>query len=64
MAADYYRAMAGVEERLTMGQRPNATASICGQMLALIATLCTGTLNDAQRGAAQGLRSAMLALME
>lgn len=64
VAADYYRAMAGVEERLTIGEARLAPAPDSGQLLALVDALSAGTLNDAQRETVQTLRLAILALTE
>ena len=64
MAADYYRAVAGVEERRALGQSPTAVALEYGQALALIDTLCTGTLNDTQRETMRVLRSVVAAMTE
>ena len=64
MAADYYRAMAGVEERLALGEGQPAPTLDSGQLLALVDALSAGTLNDAQRETVQTLRSAILALAE
>jgi len=64
VAADYYRAMAEVEARLTFGEGQPTPAFDCGQLLTLVDTLYAGTLNEMQRATVQTLRSAILALAE
>ncbi|MBU1749581.1 MAG: tyrosine-type recombinase/integrase [Chloroflexi bacterium] len=63
LAADYYRAMREVESRLALGES-TVDPPTSGELLALVDTLGTGTLNDAQREVVQALRAAILALGE
>jgi hypothetical protein len=62
VASHYYLAMAQIEGR--MGQRKADRTPDLGQMLALVDSLHAGTLNEAQREAAQALRTGILALVE
>jgi len=65
VAADYYRAMAGVEQRLTVGGFRNDEAQPSpAYLLALVDALGQGTLNHNQRDIVQSLRSGILALAE
>ncbi len=59
VAADYYRAVAEIESRLGGGSAPVPPDS--GQLLALVDSLHTGTLNDGQRETLQALRAGILA---
>ena len=62
VASHYYLAMAQIEGR--MGQCRADSAPDPGLMLALVDSLHAGTLNEAQREAAQALRTSILALVE
>jgi hypothetical protein len=59
VAADYYRAMAEVERRISGSESADETPD-CGQMLALVDALHAGTLNDAQRETLHALRGGIL----
>jgi integrase len=62
VAADYYRAMAQIERRI--GLRDGGPAPDLGQLLALVDSLSSGTLNNAQRETVQALRDGILALVD
>jgi hypothetical protein len=62
VASHYYLAMAQIEGR--MGQRGAGDTPDPGLMLALVDSLHAGTPNEAQREAAQALRTGILALVE
>jgi len=62
VAADYYRAMAHIESRLALQDGAAAMPSTSGQLLALVDSLHSGTLNDAQQATVQALRAGILAL--
>ncbi len=64
VAADYYRAMAQVERDLQLADLPVPVTLGSGQLLALVDSLASGTLNDSQRATVQTLRAAILALSE
>jgi hypothetical protein len=62
VASDYYRAMAQVESRMGLGDGGPVPDS--GQLLALVDSLFSGTLNDSQKETVQALRIGILALAE
>ncbi len=62
VASHTYLAMAHIEGR--MGQREAGATPDPGLMLALVDSLHAGTLNEAQREAAQVLHIGILALVE
>jgi site-specific recombinase XerC len=62
VASDYYRAMVQVESRMGLGDGGPAPDS--GQLLALVDSLFSGTLNDTQKETVQALRMGILALAE
>ena len=62
VAADYYRAMAEVEARLTLAEGTASQAPESGELLAMVDALQTGTLNETQREIVQSLRAAILTL--
>lgn len=64
VAADYYRAMAVVERRLTLEAQAAAPTPTSGYLLALVDSLQAGTLNEAQRETVQILRSAIWTMTE
>lgn len=64
VAADYYRAMAQVESRLALQEGAVAMPPTSGQLLALVDSLHSGTLNDAQMETVRELRAGILALAQ
>jgi len=64
VAADYYRAMANVEQRLQLALTPEPPLMTTGQMVALVDGLSQGTLNEKQRELIHTLRSGLLTLGE
>jgi site-specific recombinase XerD len=64
IAADYYRAMARVEQQMSLIDPAKIEPPNGGQLLALIDALRSGTLNDSQTETAQALRAGILALVE
>jgi integrase len=64
VAADYYRAMAQVESRLALQEGVAAIPPTSGQLLALVDSLRSGTLNDTQQETVQALRAGILALAQ
>lgn len=64
VAADYYRAMAQIERRLTLEESATTTPPCSGQLLALVDSLRDGTLNEAQLETVRTLRAGILALAE
>ncbi len=62
LAADYYRAMNEVEQQLELVERPPQDAPSLGELVALVDSLRSGTLNDSQSSAVQSLRDGLLAL--
>lgn len=62
VAADYYRAMADVEQRLQLAPTPVMPLMTTGQMVALVDGLSRGTLNERQRELIHTLRSGLLTL--
>ncbi len=64
VAADYYRAMAEVEQRLQLAPTPELPLMTTGQMVALVDGLSQGTLNERQRELVYALRSGLLTLEE
>ena len=62
VAADYYRAMSQVEQRLaTQDDLPTTVPSV-GELLALVDSLQTGTLSESQRETVNALRTGIAAL--
>jgi hypothetical protein len=61
VAADYYRAMAEIENHFD-GEQHDSPPPDRGQLLALVDAMHAGTLNDAQRETVQALRTGILAL--
>jgi hypothetical protein len=64
VAADYYRAMHEIEPHLALAGVPKAAPPTGGQLLALVAALHDGTLNDKQQETVHALRAAILRLTE
>lgn len=64
IAADYYRAMNEIEQRLALQNLPDAPPPTGGQVLALVDALRDGTLNDRQQATVHALRAAILGLLE
>jgi len=67
VAADYYRAMAQVENRLNLaGYRQDAAISppTSGELVALADSLRSGTLNEQQADVVRALRAGIVALAE
>ena len=64
VAADYYRAMVQVEQRLaTQDDALNVVPSV-GELLALVDALQNGTLSESQRETVQALRTGITALTQ
>jgi integrase len=64
VAADYYGAMALVEQRMALPEDARAEPPGTGQLLALVDSLREGTLNRAQAETVRRLRAGILALSE
>jgi hypothetical protein len=64
VAADYYRAMAQVENRLALVENAQIAPSSPGELIALVDALRVGTLNDSQRETLSVLRAGLLAIAE
>jgi len=62
VAADYYRAMADVEQRLQLTPTPQQPPVTTGQLVALVDALGDGTLNASQRQLVHTLRMGLLTL--
>lgn len=62
VAADYYRAMAQVEQRLASQDAVSTPAPRVGELLAMVDALRNGTLNESQRETVNALRKGILAL--
>ncbi|MBN1317586.1 MAG: tyrosine-type recombinase/integrase, partial [Anaerolineales bacterium] len=62
VAADYYRAMGEVEQRLSLGENPTQPTINKGQLIALVDLLGSGTLNGKQRETIRALRDGILTL--
>lgn len=62
IAADYYRAMAEVEARLSLAEGTVDEPPHSGKLLTMVDALQAGTLNETQRETVQALRAAILAL--
>jgi integrase len=62
VAADYYRAMAQVENRLALPENATVPPPTAGELLALVDSLHTGTLNEPQAEAVQALRAGLVAM--
>jgi hypothetical protein len=63
VAADYYRAMASIEEQSALGESADEPQFGPGHLLAMVDTLSNGTLNENQRETIQSLRAAILTLI-
>jgi hypothetical protein len=61
VATDYYGAMSEIEARMELAENGSGQAVSGGQLLALVDTLRTGTLNDDQRQTVLQLRTGILA---
>lgn len=64
VAADDYRAMGDIENRMALEKNPADQRPNTGQMLALVDALQAGTLNETQRKTVRELRTAILALIQ
>ena len=64
VAADYYRAMAAIENQVGLVEDPDLGPATPGHLLAMVDSLRNGTLNEGQRETVQQLRRAILALAE
>lgn len=64
VAADYYAAMAVVESRLSLPEDRLAAPPQIGQLIALLDSLRSGTLNASQSAALRQLRAGILAIAE
>jgi len=64
VAADYYRAMAAIENQLKLVEGPGPVPAAPGHLLAMVDSLRNGTLNEGQSETVQQLRRAILALAE
>jgi integrase/recombinase XerD len=62
VAADYYGAMAGIEQRLALPEDRLSAPPALGQLIALVDSLRTGALNAAQTEAVRQLRIGIEAL--
>ena len=62
LAADYYRAMNEVERQLELVERPPQNAPSLGELVALVDSLRSGTLNESQSSAVQAIRDGILAI--
>lgn len=62
LAADYYRAMNEVERQLELVERPPHDAPSLGELVALVDSLRSGTLNDQQANTVQTIRDGIMAL--
>jgi integrase/recombinase XerD len=64
IANDYYRAMTNIEGRFDLTGKPATVWSDPAQLLAMVDSLSSGTLNESQRETVQTLRTAILGLTE
>jgi len=64
VAADYYRAMAQVENRLNLAENAAISPPSPGELVALVDSLRNGTLNEQQAEVVRALRAGILALAE
>jgi site-specific recombinase XerD len=64
VAADYYGAMALIERRLALPEDRISAPPKIGQLIALVDSLHTGTLNATQNEAVRQLRAGIMALSE
>jgi integrase len=64
IAADYYRAMSTVEQRLQLAPVPEQPRLDAGRLVALVDALGSGALNQEQRDVVAALRNGILALAE
>ena len=64
VAADYYRAMARVEQQMALTDDARNEPPDSGQLLALVDALRSGTLNESQQETVRALRAGLLALTE
>ncbi|MEJ2557795.1 MAG: site-specific integrase [Anaerolineae bacterium] len=64
VAADYYGAMASIEEQSALGESVDGSQLDPGHLLAMVDALSNGTLNENQRETIQSLRAAILTLTE
>jgi site-specific recombinase XerD len=62
LAADYYRAMNEVERQLELVERPPQDAPGLGELVALLDSLRSGTLNDQQATTVQAIRDGIMAM--
>jgi integrase len=62
LAADYYRAMNEVERQLELVERPPQEVPHLGELVALVDSLRSGTLNDQQANTVQAIRDGILAI--
>jgi hypothetical protein len=62
LAADYYSAMALIEKRLGLPEDRAAQPPNLGELIAIVDTLRTGTLNETQAEAVRALRNGLLNL--
>jgi len=62
IAADYYRAMNGIEQLFEMPESRQVAASTPAELVALVDSLNGGTLNENQRATVQALREGILSL--
>ncbi len=64
VAADYYRAMARVEQQMALTDDAKSEPPDSGQLLALVDALRNGTLNESQQETVCALRAGIVALAE
>lgn len=62
VAADYYRAMARVEQRCAVDRDAVQPAPSVGELVALVDSLRVGTLSESQQQLVQALRAGLLGL--
>ena len=62
LAADYYRAMGQIERLFALPESERAPTINPAQLIALVNSLGTGTLNQGQRETLQTLREGILSL--
>ncbi len=64
VAADYYRAMARIEQQMALADEAKIEPPDSGQLLALVDALRNGTLNESQQETVRALRAGIVALAE
>lgn len=64
VASDYFQAMALIEKRMNLPEDQATPPPIHGELIALVDSLCTGTLNHTQQETVRLLRAGILTLVE